>query len=175
MIELDSVVHLINKLLSNNDLKNFILFHANKASIRTTLKTPTSDPTGSSSRASSADLTSTNLESTPVSLRQDNASIANTSFNSFTMPNHHHLHAKTAEKLIKNDYISLSYDFKQIDWSQEEVVPLDKFDVIEQESLLINDLLYVLVVSASRSVEKSSSELFSFDWRPPTNRNSFAI
>lgn len=156
MIELDSVVHLINKLLSNNDLKNFILFHANKASIRTTLKTPTSDPAGSSSRASSADLTF-NLESTPVSLRQDNAS--NTSFNSFTIPNHHHQHMKTAEKLIKNDYLTLSYDFKQIDWSQEEEVPpLDSFDVIEQESLLITDLLYVLVVSFFLSANKWSSD-----------------
>lgn len=143
-------MHLVNKLLSNNDLKNFILFHANKASIRTTLKTPTSDPTGGSSRASSADLTSTtNLESTPVSMRQENASIANSSFNSFTIPNHHHPHLKTAEKLMKNDYITLSYDFKQIDWSQEEEVPpLGSFDVIQQESLLLNDLLYVLVVSA---------------------------
>lgn len=141
-------MHLINKLLSNNDLKNFILFHANKSSIRNTLKSYTSEPTGNSSRASSADLTSTNLESTPVSMRQDNASVANSSYNSFAMPSHYPAHMKTAEKLVKNDYFSLSYDFKQIDWSQEEEVPpLASFDVVQQESLLLDDLLYVLVVS----------------------------
>ena len=147
MIELDSVVHLINKLQNNNDLKNFILFHANKASIRTTFKTP--EPISNSSRASSADLTSTastNLESTPVSLsKHQDASIANTSLNSFVLQGNHH--SRNYEKVIKNDYYSLSYDFKAIDWSQEdEVTPLSDFDVIEQESLLINDLLYVLTV-----------------------------
>ena len=98
-------------------------------------------------------------------MRQDNVSVTNTSFNSFTIPAHHHPHTKTAEKLIKNDYVSLSYDFKQIDWSQEEeVVPLGDFDVIEQESLLINDLLYVLVVSVCfRPLDTGVPNCFEFN------------
>lgn len=131
--------------MSNKDLKKFIHFHAKKASIRTTFKA-LSDQVASSSRASSVDLIS-NLESTPVSIRQSNHNNnqntpnANTSLNSFSMQGQPHVRTAT-----KNDYLSLSYDFKPIDWSQEDPVkPLSDFDVIEQESLLINDLLYVLV------------------------------
>ena len=128
--------------MSNNDLKNFILFHANKASIRTTFKTPTD----TTSRSSSADLT--NLETTSLSSRHlnDSASIANSSLYSLTAQEHYNVRTEKRPTTIKNDYLSLSYDYKPIDWSQEsEVAPISDFSVIEQESLLLNDLLYVLV------------------------------
>lgn len=135
-------------------------FHANRASIRSTFKAP-STPTSSasnlqpiSSRSSSTDLASTNLEKVPnanTSFRHEQPYISNSSLNfSSVQPDTHSPFQKPLDKRVasKSDYSSLSFDYKLNDWSQEtEVPPLNSFGIIEQESLLISDLLYVLVVS----------------------------
>ena len=74
---------------------------------------------------------------------------------------------KRSTAVLKDDY--LSYDYRSIDWSQEnEVAPLSDFNVIEQESLLINDLLYVLVGIEGKYIrihvnEKKASNLVIAD------------
>ena len=62
--------------------------------------------------------------------------------------------AKSKDNLLKDEeenkrnLVRLSLDYNQIDWSNElEFDPLSKLSVVDQENALIEDLLYILVVS----------------------------
>lgn len=66
------------------------------------------------------------------------------------------LYQKMKAFLVENQF--LSFDFKKIDWSQMcPIAPLSSMNVQEQESALINDLLYVLIGTEGKYIRMQPS------------------
>jgi len=66
------------------------------------------------------------------------------------------LYEKMKAFLAENQF--LSFDFKKIDWSQmAPIAPLSSMSIQEQESALINDLLYVLIGTEGKYIRMQPS------------------
>lgn len=66
------------------------------------------------------------------------------------------LYQKMKAFLVENQF--LSFDFKKIDWSQmTPIAPLSSMSIQEQESALINDLLYVLIGTEGKYIRMQPS------------------
>ncbi|CAG2115806.1 unnamed protein product, partial [Medioppia subpectinata] len=149
VIELDPLVHLLARVHDENKIK-FLLKLQTKSkrskhrspTDQTDAISPSHPSTSSGDRHPFYSTMNQRMSALDVNELRDELS---DNRNVFTKANKE-LSAKKKDKRKSSDWKFLTFDYQFNDWSQEETIrPLNTLSVAEQESALIEDLLFVLI------------------------------